>query len=138
MATVAPSSLETARRLRRPVACLDDFEICPEALRLVPPSLARKRLVLPLVKVRDRVLLACGADQAVVNEDYFSKYLNCLIMPVLVDEEELKTAVVNHYGQTVEELTDLASRSVKRYQQAGSSKSKAETPVALLVEHTLR
>jgi type II secretory ATPase GspE/PulE/Tfp pilus assembly ATPase PilB-like protein len=125
------------RESRLPVALLESMEFDGSVLKAVEPQVARKHRVVPIGETQGRIFLAC-VDKATQLEDYFSRLLEREIIPVLVSSESMDWALGQYYGETAQELTEIARESVNRYaRQAPEKNEEAQTPVAKLVKHAL-
>src|SRR5262245_6183712 len=85
---------------------LDAVEIPKAVIELVPESVARENVVLPL-SMEGNVLKIITSDPA--NYDTMQKLqfiLNKDVQPVLADHEQIREAINRHYGQTETESVD--------------------------------
>ncbi|MSR55027.1 MAG: type II/IV secretion system protein [Gemmataceae bacterium] len=85
---------------------LDDVEIPKAIIELVPESVARENVVLPL-SLDGNVLKLITSDPT--NFDVIQKLtfiLNKDVQPVLADHEQIREAINRHYGQTETESMD--------------------------------
>src|SRR6476469_3732448 len=85
---------------------LDEVEIPKSVIELVPESVARENIVLPL-SLEGNVLKLITSDPT--NYDVIQKLtfiLNKDVQPVLADHEQIREAINRHYGQTETESMD--------------------------------
>jgi type IV pilus assembly protein PilB len=85
---------------------LDEVEIPKSVIELVPESVARENVVLPL-SLDGNVLKIITSDPT--NYDVIQKLtfiLNKDVQPVLADHEQIREAINRHYGQTETESMD--------------------------------
>lgn len=125
------------RKRRLPVALLEEMRFEPEILSTLSSEQAKEHRVVPLGRCQNRIFLACEADRSTTVEDFFSRSLNCEVVPVLVSQESLNWALEKFYSETAAELTEMATEAVSRYVQEERQGAEAQTPVAKLVKHAL-
>ena len=85
---------------------LDEIEIPKSVIELVPESVARENVVLPM-SMEGNVLKLVTSDPS--NYDALQKLqfiLNKDVQPVLADHEQIREAINRHYGQTETESVD--------------------------------
>src|SRR3954452_6947706 len=85
---------------------LEEVEIPKAVIELVPESVARENVVLPLA-LEGNVLKVITSDPT--NYDVIQKLtfiLNKDVQPVLADHEQIREAINRHYGQTETESMD--------------------------------
>src|SRR4051795_2951588 len=85
---------------------LEEVEIPKAVIELVPESVARENVVLPL-SLEGNVLKVITSDPT--NYDVIQKLtfiLNKDVQPVLADHEQIREAINRHYGQTETESMD--------------------------------
>ena len=85
---------------------LEEVEIPKAVIELVPESVARENVVLPL-SLEGNVLKLITSDPT--NYDVIQKLtfiLNKDVQPVLADHEQIREAINRHYGQTETESMD--------------------------------
>src|SRR5215210_1245682 len=85
---------------------LEEVEIAKAVIELVPESVARENVVLPL-SLDGNVLKVITSDPT--NYDVIQKLtfiLNKDVQPVLADHEQIREAINRHYGQTETESMD--------------------------------
>lgn len=129
--------IESGRRQRLPSARLREITLLPELLNSIPLQTARTHRIVPLRRSGNKVLLACEEAKAIYVEDFFSRFLGCEVLPVIVSTQSMDWALQEYYEETAQNLTEVASRAVHRYISAIEQEADAETPVARLVQHTL-
>ena len=96
-----------ARQYRMPAVDLSRFEVDPKILKLVPPDIATKHVVLPL-KREGRTLTIAIADPNNVTAIEDLKFITrCDIFPVIAGEYTLRTAIDRYYQQSDAELQNL-------------------------------
>jgi type IV pilus assembly protein PilB len=93
-----------ARQLRVPAVDLSRFEVDPRILKLIPPELAKRHIVLPL-KREGRTLtvaMANPTDQVLLQELRFITRFD--LFPVFAGEYTLRTLIDKHYDATDHQL----------------------------------
>ncbi len=84
---------------RKPAtASLANYEIDPEALRLIPRHVAEERLVLPIQMSEDRVVAAMADATNVFAVDEVRQRTGRRVEPIEVDEGELREAIEQFYS----------------------------------------
>ncbi|MSQ93097.1 MAG: type II/IV secretion system protein [Gemmataceae bacterium] len=121
---------------------LTDMTIPPSILELVPESVARENVVIPLTEDGGtlQIVMSDPSDYETVTKLQF--ILNKEIQPVLAPKEQIVEAINRHYGQTETESVDsmLAEFTDTRIEfteteatQAGHGGDENEAPVVKLV-----
>ncbi|KPK40933.1 MAG: type II secretion system protein GspE [Omnitrophica WOR_2 bacterium SM23_29] len=77
---------------------LSNYLIDPKTIELVPESLARKHLLIPLFKIGETLTVAMVDPLDVFAIDEMRLKTHCEIEPVVVAEKELQTALDQYYG----------------------------------------
>ena len=86
---------------------LANIEIPKTVIELVPESVARENVVLPLVSRRQRPQdYYRRPDQLRHRSKINSSFLIKTLQPVLADHEQIREAINRHYGQTETESVD--------------------------------
>ena len=96
-----------ARQYRMPAVDLSRFEVDPKILKLIPPDIATKHVVLPL-KREGRTLTVAIADPnnvAVIEDIKF--ITRCDVFPVIAGEYTLRNAIDRYYQQSDAQLQSL-------------------------------
>jgi uncharacterized protein (TIGR02996 family) len=103
----------TLRHIAAKQHVLVDFEIDlaavtipPEIIELIPESVARENLVLPLAQNADLLLVALTDFDDIETIQKLQFILNRDIRPVLADRQQIIDAINRHYGQTETESVD--------------------------------
>ena len=95
-----------------PVVDLSNYLIDPETIDQIPESLARKHLLIPILRIGDNLTVAMvdPLDVFALDELHVKTGLN--IEPVLATETEVKKSLNQHYGAkgTLEEVIDGLDR----------------------------
>ena len=101
-----------SQQLDLPVVDLSNYLIDPETIDQIPESLARKHLLIPLLRIGDNLTVAMvdPLDVFALDELHMKTGLN--IEPVLATETEVKKSLNQHYGAkgTLEEVIDGLDR----------------------------
>jgi len=96
-----------ARQHRMPAVDLSRFEVDPKILKLIPPDLATKQVVLPL-KREGRTLTVAMADPTnmglVDDLKFITRYD---VFPVLAGEYTLRSIIERHYQGNDQQLQDI-------------------------------
>ena len=101
-----------SQQLDLPVVDLSNYLIDPETIDQIPESLARKHLLIPILRIGDNLTVAMvdPLDVFALDELHMKTGLN--IEPVLATETEVKKSLNQHYGAkgTLEEVIDGLDR----------------------------
>ena len=101
-----------ARQYRMPAVDLSRFEVDPKILKLIPPDIATKHVVLPL-KREGRTLTVAIADPNNVAAIEDIKFITrCDVFPVIAGEYTLRNSIDRYYQQSDAQLQNLL-RSVE-------------------------
>jgi len=96
-----------ARQYRMPAVDLSRFEVDPKILKLIPPDIATKHVVLPL-KREGRTLTVAIADPNNVSAIEDIKFITrCDVFPVIAGEYTLRNAIDRYYQQSDAQLQSL-------------------------------
>ncbi len=96
-----------ARQYRMPAVDLSRFEVDPKILKLLPPDIATKHVVLPL-KREGRTLTVAIADPNNVAAIEDIKFITrCDVFPVIAGEYTLRNAIDRYYQQSDAQLQSL-------------------------------
>ena len=89
-----------------PFVEIDEVEIPPGIIELVPESVARENTVIPMAQENGSlmVIVADPGDQEVMEKLQF--ILNKEIQPVMAPRPQILEAINRHYGQTEQESVD--------------------------------
>ena len=89
-----------------PFVDLTNMTISPAVIELVPESVARENVVLPMAQSNGalRIIMSDPTDFDTLQKLQF--ILNCDIQPVLAAREQIIEAINRHYGQTETESVD--------------------------------
>lgn len=128
---ISPETLATVLsfQLNVPVIELRQFQVQPEAIRLVPENVARERNVLPLLAEGDILRVAMDDPQDLELIDTLSALTRMRIKPVLPLRGGLKEMIESNYRSTAR----LAEQLVEVTGPTEPSKP-AETPSITLME----
>jgi len=98
-----------ARQFKMPAVDLSKFEVDPKIIKLVPPDLATKNLVLPL-KRDGRTLTVAMADPTNLGVIEDLKFITRYdIFPVIAGEFTLRNVIERHYESTDVQMSALLS-----------------------------
>jgi type IV pilus assembly protein PilB len=142
-----------SRQLGYPYIDLDQFEVYPEVISLIPAEVAKKYMVMPIHRIRSFLTLAMvdPTDLEVIEDIRFRTGLS--IQPVIASESGVTNAVNKHYGtadalklkkivQDIE-LSDNGSINIIEeadgdgdYDVAEMEKASDEAPIITLVNRT--
>jgi Type II secretory pathway, ATPase PulE/Tfp pilus assembly pathway, ATPase PilB len=137
-----------SRQLGYPYIDLDQFEVAPEVVELVPAEIAKKYMVMPIHRIRSFLTLAMvdPTDLEVIEDIRFRTGLS--IQPVIATETGITNAINRYYGsvaalkvkQVMEDIELAETASVKVIEEPTDSytieelvKSTEEAPVIKLV-----
>jgi len=95
-----------SRQLSVPLIDIHTYEIEPEVLRLVPASIAKKHLVMPIMKEGDSIILAMADPLDVFVVDQIQYRSGCRVDIVLAPEADISSCHTRYYGAT-EEMEQL-------------------------------
>jgi type IV pilus assembly protein PilB len=138
-----------ARQYRMPAVDLQRFEVDPRILRLIPPDVAQKHVVLPL-KREGRTLTVALADPTDIGllEDlkFITRYD---LFPVLAGEFTLRSLLEKHYGNAADQqfadiLKELEQEDgdvevvAEEEEEAATQAQIDDAPVVKLVEGILK
>jgi type IV pilus assembly protein PilB len=85
---------------------LSDVVIPPSIIELVPESVARENLVLPLHQENGELMVIMSDPTDMETMEKLRFILNKEIKPVLATREQIREAIDRHYGQTDQESVD--------------------------------
>lgn len=137
-----------SRQLGYPYIDLDQFEVAPEVVELIPAEIAKKYLVMPIHRIRSFLTLAMvdPTDLEVIEDIRFRTGLS--IQPVISTETGIMNAINRYYGSVaavkvkaiMEDIELAEATSVKVIEEPTDSytieelvKSTEEAPVIKLV-----
>jgi len=96
-----------ARQYRMPAVDLSRFEVDPKIIKLLPPDIAVKHIVLPL-KREGRTLTVAIVDPNNVTAIEDIKFITrCDVFPVIAGEYTLRNAIDRYYQQSDAQLQSL-------------------------------
>src|SRR5207237_3727194 len=120
---------------------LTEVTIPPSVIELVPESVARENVVLPMSQDNGplKIIMSIPTDFDTVQKPQFS--LNKDIQPVLAPREQIIEAINRHYGQTetesvdsmLQEFTDTAIDFTETESAAAAVGDESDAPVVKLV-----
>jgi len=89
-----------SRQLGYPYIDLDQFEVYPEVMKLIPAEVARKYLVMPIHRIRNflTVSMADPTDLEIMEDIRFRTGLN--VQPVIATETSIINAINKYYGSS--------------------------------------
>ncbi|MCX7973381.1 MAG: type IV-A pilus assembly ATPase PilB [Candidatus Aminicenantes bacterium] len=137
-----------SRQLNYPFIDLDQFEVAPEVVELLPAEIAKKYMVMPIHRIRSFLTLAMvdPTDLEVIEDIRFRTGLS--IQPVIATETGVMNAINKYYGsvaavrvkQAIEDIELAETASVKVIEEPTESytieelvKSTEEAPIITLV-----
>src|SRR5262245_25700934 len=85
---------------------LDEQEILPSVIEMVPESVARENIVIPLELQDESLVVAISDPMALDVLDKLRFILNRDIRVAIASRESIQTAINRHYGQTETESVD--------------------------------
>ena len=85
---------------------LDNFEIDDETIRLIPPDIAKKHLVVPIEKLGDTLTVAMADvdNKQLMSDLQFITNLN--ISPAVATERSIKDAIDRYYKSAMEQVQE--------------------------------
>ena len=96
-----------ARQFKMPAVDLSKFEVDPKIIKLVPPDLATKNLVLPL-KRDGRTLTVAMADPTNLGVIEDLKFITRYdVFPVIAGEFTLRNVIEKHYESSDQQMSQL-------------------------------
>ncbi|MCX6105255.1 MAG: type IV-A pilus assembly ATPase PilB [Proteobacteria bacterium] len=128
---------------RIPKAKLEEMDIPPPIIALLPKELAVKHRVLPIDRAGNNIIIATGdpRNQDTINAIRFS--VGFFPKPVLACETQITEALTKYYGKsldidTIHEVGDVQARSTaKAERQDISSNEKGDGPIIKLVNQIM-
>jgi len=89
-----------SRQLGYPYVDLDQFEVYPDVVKLIPPEIVQKYMIMPIHRIRSFLTLAMvdPTDLAALEDVKFRTGLS--IQPVIASESSIKNAINKHYGSS--------------------------------------
>ena len=109
---------------------LDGRDIPPSVIELVPESVARENIVIPLGLENEALQVAISDPMRFEVLDKLRFILNRDIKPVMAAKESIQTAINRHYGQSETESVDsmLAEFTETQIDFTATEMATAETP----------
>jgi type IV pilus assembly protein PilB len=137
-----------SRQLGYPYINLDQFEVYPDVINLIPVEIAQKYLIMPIHRIRSFLTLAMvdPTDLDVIEDIRFRTGLS--IQPVIASESGIVNAIEKYYGssdslkvrQIVDEIEQAENTSVNVIEEEDEdydieelTKSTEEAPIITLV-----
>jgi len=137
-----------SRQLGYPYINLDQFEVYPDVINLIPVEIAQKYLIMPIHRIRSFLTLAMAdpTDLDVIEDIRFRTGLS--IQPVIASESGIVNAIEKYYGssdslkvkQIVDEIEQADDTSVNIIEEEDEdydieelTKSTEEAPIITLV-----
>ena len=89
-----------SRQLGYPYINLDQFEVYPDVISLIPVEIAKKYLIMPIHRIRSFLTLAMvdPTDLGIIEDIRFRTGLS--IQPVIASETGIMSAISKYYGST--------------------------------------
>ena len=89
-----------SRQLGYPYVDLDQFEVYPDVINLIPVEIAQKYMIMPIHRIRSFLTLAMvdPTDLAALEDVKFRTSLS--IQPVITSETSIKNAINKYYGSS--------------------------------------
>jgi len=89
-----------SRQLGYPYVDLDQFEVYPDVIKLIPREIAQKYMIMPIHRIRSFLTLAMvdPTDLAALEDVKFRTGLS--IQPVITSESSIKNALNKYYGSS--------------------------------------
>lgn len=90
---------------------LNNYVINSKIIQLIPEDLARKYLLIPILKIGDRLTCAMVDPWNVFALDELRMKTNFIIEPAIATKDEIETALDEYYGTkgTIEEVVEIIS-----------------------------
>jgi len=142
-----------SRQLGYPYVDLDQFEVYPDVIKLIPREIAQRYMIMPIHRIRSFLTLAMvdPTDLAALEDVKFRTGLS--IQPVITSESSIKNALNKYYGSSyalrlkkqLEEVELAEDSSVKIIEEEAEEEeeiddlavSEEEAPVISLVNQIL-
>jgi type IV pilus assembly protein PilB len=142
-----------SRQLGYPYVDLDQFEVYPDVIKLIPREIAQRYMIMPIHRIRSFLTLAMvdPTDLAALEDVKFRTGLS--IQPVITSESSIKNALNKYYGSSyalrlkkqLEEVELAEDASVKIIEEEEEEEeevddlavSEEEAPVISLVNQIL-
>ncbi|MFW5923804.1 MAG: GspE/PulE family protein, partial [Planctomycetota bacterium] len=112
---------------------LNEVEVEPEALQLLPEHLARENLMIPITRQDDTVRVAMANPQDMACQESFRMLVDMDISPVLAFEQDILDAIDREYARTPEEPEEDIG-ALERLKRRLQKVSPAEQEVVSLAE----
>jgi type IV pilus assembly protein PilB len=132
-----PGVAALAEQLGLPSVALREFLLDPQALALVPESLARRLAVLPLFRVRDRLTVATANPANVAALDEVARAARCALDLVLAEPDEIAAALDGAYPPADAVGEALADRDLVERAAREAGRSEGGGAIVELVERLL-
>lgn len=142
-----------SRQLGYPYVDLDQFEVYPDVIKLIPREIAQRYMIMPIHRIRSFLTLAMvdPTDLAALEDVKFRSGLS--IQPVITSESSIKNALNKYYGSSyalrlkkqLEEVELAEDASVRIIEEVDEEEeevddlavSEEEAPVISLVNQIL-
>ncbi|MFW6045133.1 MAG: ATPase, T2SS/T4P/T4SS family, partial [Planctomycetota bacterium] len=112
---------------------LNEAEVEPEAIQLLPEHLARENLMIPVTRQDDTVRVAMANPQDMACRESFRMLVDMDISPVLAFEQDILDAIDREYARTPEEPEEDIG-ALERLKRRLQKVSPAEQEVVSLAE----
>lgn len=86
---------------------LDDFDIEPEVIEMVPAEMAREHKIIPIEYDNDELVIAMGDPLDLYTLDNLRFVVNCHVECVLATKSSIDKALAKYYGLEEHQLDDM-------------------------------
>jgi len=98
-----------AKQYGLPTVDLFNFEVDPEAVKLVPRQVCSKHMVIPVSRAGKSLVVAFADPSNIYVKDDLSLLTRCKIEVVVASEPAIQAAIEKHYGATTSNIESLVS-----------------------------
>jgi type IV pilus assembly protein PilB len=108
------------RQYSLPTIDLNNFEIDPEAVKLVSAAVCRKHGVMPVQKAGKSLVVAFADPSNLFIKDDLSLITRCKIEVVVASESAINHAIEKHYGSSATSIENLVSQIENQQEEVGN------------------
>src|SRR5689334_868298 len=96
-----------AKQYGLPTVDLFNFEVDPEAVKLVPRQVCAKHMVIPVSRAGKSLVVAFADPSNIYVKDDLSLLTRCKIEVVVASEPAIQAAIEKHYGMSTSNIESL-------------------------------
>lgn len=134
-----------SKQYQIPSIDLNNFEIDPDAIKLVPKKMCEKHIVIPVSKAGDTIVIAMSDPSNIYVLDDLSHVTRCKVKPVVAPENSILKAIDKYYQAAVSYesiMTEIEKdHTVTNFDNEGTSiidvDAKDDSPVVRFVNMML-